>query len=140
MPPRRTVVRWALDLLAAAGTVVALTSALAAGASKVWPHESRSMPNQTSTRVLRFSDGSLDITDHVPTTTPGMAWLTLRTRFHLDFVTLLGLALPVPLAWVLDRWAGGGPRPNPGLCIGCGYDLRASPEHCPECGRPIADL
>jgi predicted amidophosphoribosyltransferase len=28
-------------------------------------------------------------------------------------------------------------RVRRGLCVRCGYDVRASGEHCPECGAPI---
>ena len=46
----------------------------------------------------------------------GLAWWVLRRDLSL--------------AHKWDRWRNG-------LCPQCGYDLRASTEHCPECGRPI---
>ena len=53
------------------------------------------------------------------------------------FVLSATAALP---AWWLRRRLADRRRRRElrGLCPTCGYDLRASPERCPECGRPAA--
>jgi hypothetical protein len=43
------------------------------------------------------------------------------------------LTAVVPLLWLNRRCA---PR-TPGICHVCGYDLRATPERCPECGTAV---
>jgi hypothetical protein len=61
----------------------------------------------------------------------------LLTLPHWPFIPL---ALLLPLLWlrrcrILARTAD---RAKAGHCGNCGYDLRATPDRCPECGRVFA--
>lgn len=55
-------------------------------------------------------------------------------RLPLWFVFLVSAVLPA--AWEIHhrRRFGRRQRARAGFCFNCGYDLRESPERCPECG------
>jgi hypothetical protein len=54
-------------------------------------------------------------------------------RFPLWNPVVAFAALPAIWLWRARRR-----RKRPGLCLACGYDLRASPNRCPECGTLAA--
>src|SRR5436190_23205976 len=62
----------------------------------------------------------------------------LSTMVHEVVVPYWAMALPaafLPVWWVLRKLR---PPARPGTCRRCGYDLRATPDRCPECGTITA--
>lgn len=67
---------------------------------------------------------------------PGYAELFVEVMIPWWFPALLAGGLPAIRLW---RWRKRRLAQKPGCCAGCGYDMRATPGRCPECGRvPMA--
>jgi hypothetical protein len=64
-------------------------------------------------------------------------WRWLRVPYW--FMGMVAITMPAARATasVQQRWARR--RGRAGACPTCGYDLRASPDRCPECGTPAAE-
>jgi hypothetical protein len=67
------------------------------------------------------------------------AVLSVRALWWLGIppMAAAALSLILPIVWyaeLLYRERGSRQRAASQICVSCGYDLRATPDRCPECG------
>ena len=84
-------------------------------------------------KVLRTLDDWSHSVDNPPT--PPVGGTVYAARSASALIPIATMSLPAIL--IASFWGRRRGRRGKGLCITCGYDLRASSDACPECGSPI---
>jgi hypothetical protein len=67
----------------------------------------------------------------------GIQGARLSRAVMVPYWALVMLTAPLPIVWY-QRILRESRERKKGTCRNCGYDLRATPERCPECGTPAA--
>jgi hypothetical protein len=88
--------------------------------------------------VLRSHDGVLELRRYA-WRDPARSTIYITDIGPVAFAphgVLAALFAVAPAAWLMARRVRKRRAHQRGLCPVCSYDLRASPERCPECGTP----
>jgi hypothetical protein len=109
------------------------------------PTDPAALPETSVTWVIPDTRGEFTPTRRGGAPRLGLEWETFAAWYgpgtsahsaRFSYFLVLLPAAVLPTAWLaraaVRRWRRG--RYAPGLCRRCGYDLRATPERCPECG------
>ena len=103
------------------------------GEISVYAHNSLTVSN-TDTSTRSWNCLGLSFVEYQKLL-PGATTPLIRYRIEISHWSLTLLFAIIPSIWIFyGRW-----RSPYGLghCLKCGYDLRASKDHCPECGTAI---
>jgi hypothetical protein len=66
--------------------------------------------------------------------TPGVSPPNSRVEYSVRLAHMIPLCGVLPVVWIVMWRRARTQQTPPGLCLACGYDLRATPDRCPECG------
>jgi hypothetical protein len=95
---------------------------------------SRSLPFAPKPmRFAGFDTTEIDAAMYFESGFPGKDWDWRGRRVAVPHWALVAVLL-APAEWMLVGHLRHRRRTGAGLCGTCGYDLRASPDRCPECG------
>ena len=86
----------------------------------------------------KVGDGGYQlVSDHVWAKELGIHWSLGVDGISLFLVVMTALLFPLTMGAIIVYAKASEERPQRNICRVCGYDLRASPIRCPECGTPV---
>lgn len=78
-----------------------------------------------------ITDGGYSNSVPLPGLLNGLTFMPHQV-IYLSHAVLFGMT--AAMSGIMIRWTRRRKNPDRGMCVQCGYDLRATPDRCPECG------